>query len=407
MLEIGLAVALFVAIVMSLSVVILAARAGLVASGEVALTINDRTQLTVPVGGTLLGALADDGINLPSTCGAKGTCGLCRVRVLEGGGAIRPVETERITRREAAEGARLACQVVIRQPMKIQVPQEILGVRQWACVVRSNHNVTALIKELVLDLQADEPFEFRAGAFVQIHCPPYRVSFADFEIDPAYHATWEKLNLRRFVSVSTRPAIRAYSMANAPIERDIITLNIRLAIPPPGAPEATPPGIVSSYLFALRPGDGVTLTGPFGHFFAGEGDREMVFIGGGVGMAPMHSHIMEQLRCLSTKRTITFWYGARSREDLFYVDQFDRLQEEFENFRWCVALSEPRPDDTWEGPTGFIHQVVYENYLEDHPAPEECEYYLCGPPVMISAVINMLNGLGVEPESIFYDDFGG
>ena len=327
--------------------------------------------------------------------------------MLEGGGPVLPVETSRIPRREVLSGARLACQVAIKRDLRIALPDEILGVREWSCTVRSNDNVATLIKELVLDLPAGEAMDYRAGAFVQVTAPPHEVRFADFDIAPKFRDVWDGLDLWRLRSAAAAPTNRAYSMASYPGEKGRIILNIRIALPPPGAPEGVPPGILSSYLFSLKPGDPVSVSGPYGHFFAGETEREMVFIGGGVGMAPMRSHILDQLLRLKSTRRITFWYGARSRRELFYVEQFDRLQAEHENFRWVVALSEPKPEDDWRGEVGFIHEVVRESYLADHPAPEDCEYYLCGPPVMLRAVMQMLDSLGVDEDSIFYDDFGG
>jgi Na+-transporting NADH:ubiquinone oxidoreductase subunit F len=407
MLEILLGVLLFTAIVVFLSAVVIAARSRLVPAGSAAITINGRKTVTARIGDRLLGALADAGVNLPAACGGVGTCGLCRVSVLEGGTAALPVERALFTRRDLKGGARLACQQVVKRAMALEVAEEILGVRQWACRVRSNRNVGALIKELILDLPEGEAMDFRAGAFVQVTCPPHQLEFAQFDIDPEFRGEWEKFGLRRLRSTCTAPTTRAYSMANYPGEKGLVILDIRIALPPPGSPETVPPGVVSSWLFSLRPGDEITVAGPFGHFFAPESDREMILIGGGVGMAPMRSHILDQLKRLRSRRRISFWYGARSRQELFYVELFDRLQEEHENFRWHVALSEPKPSDHWEGSTGFIHQVVSHTHLKDHPAPEECEYFICGPPMMAHAVLGMLDGLGVEPEAIHFDDFGG
>ena len=407
MLEIGLGVAFFTTIVLVLVLVILAARSKLVATGEVEVTVNEARKITALVGAKLLSSLAEAGIHLPSGCGAVGTCGQCRVQILAGGGAILPTETAHITKREATQGVRLACQVTVKQEMKVQVPDEVFGVKQWECTVRSNENIATLIKELVLDLPQGEAIDFRAGSYVQITCPPYRARFADFDIGPDYDGEWDRHELRRFESGTARPATRAYSMANYPEENGFVMLDVRIAIPPPGAPDTVPPGVVSSYIFGLRPGDNVTVSGPFGHFFAQDTDSEMIFVGGGVGMAPMRSHIFDQLKRLMSKRKITFWYGARNRRELMYREQFDRLQVEHDNFRWFVALSEPSPEDDWQGMTGFIHEVLYEHYLKDHPTPEDCEYYLCGPPMMIRAVRNMLDSLGVDPDDILFDDFGG
>lgn len=407
MFEISLGVALFTTIVMILATMVIFARSKLVPSGVVNVTVNESSKIDAPIGITLLGALGDAGIHLPSACGGIGTCGLCRVEVLEGGGGPLPVELARMPARELAAGGRLACQVVLRENMTIHVPEDSLGVQQWRCTVRSNKSVATFIKELVLALPSGETLTFRAGAFVQVTCPPCRTAFTDFDIAPEFRDAWEKLDLRRFEAVSTEPQTRAYSMANYPGEKGVIILNVRIALPPPGAAESVPPGIVSSYLFNLKPGDALTVSGPYGHFFAPESEREMVFVGGGAGMAPMRAHILDQLKRIGSKRKITFWYGARSRPELFYVQEFDRLQEEHENFEWFVALSEPLPEDRWKGHIGFVHQVLHDAYLKDHPAPEDCEYYLCGPPMMIQAVTKMLDGLGVGTESILYDDFGG
>lgn len=406
MLEIGLAVVLFVTIVMILALVIVLVRSVLVPSGVVNVTINETRKIDAPIGVKLLGALGDAGIHLPSACGGIGTCGLCRVDVLAGGGGPLPVEMARMPRRELAAGGRLACQVVLREDMDIRVPEDILGVQQWRCTVRSNESVATFIKELVLDLPSGEAMAFRAGAFIQVTCPPFRSVFTDFDIAPQFRDAWDKLDLWRFEVVSATPQTRAYSMANYPDEKGIVILNVRIALPPPGAPESVPPGVVSSYLFNMKPGEEVTVSGPYGHFFASESEKEMIFIGGGAGMAPMRAHILDQLKRIGSKRKITFWYGARSGRELFYVKQFDRLQKEHENFEWFLALSEPLPQDRWKGHIGFIHQVLHDAYLKDHPDPEDCEYYVCGPPMMIQAVLKMLDSLGVESESILYDDFG-
>jgi len=406
MLEVGLAVVIFVAIVMTLAMVVVLARSRLVPSGVVNVTINESREIDAPLGMKLLYALGEAGIHLPSACGGIGTCGLCRVEVLEGGGGPLPVEMARLPRRELAAGGRLACQVVLREDMSIRVPEYILGVQQWRCTVRSNENVATFIKELVLALPSGEALTFRAGAFIQVTSPPYRITFADFDIAPEFHDAWDKLDLWRFEVISVEPQTRAYSMANYPGEKGTIILNVRIALPPPGAPESVPPGIVSSYLFNLKPGDELTVSGPYGHFFAAESDKEMVFVGGGAGMAPMRAHILDQLKRIGSQRKITFWYGARSGRELFYADLFDRLQEEHANFEWFVALSEPLSEDRWKDYTGFIHKVLYDNYLKEHPDPEGCEYYVCGPPMMIQAVIKTLDDLGVESESILYDEFG-
>ncbi|MCP4315264.1 MAG: NADH:ubiquinone reductase (Na(+)-transporting) subunit F [Hyphomicrobiales bacterium] len=407
MLEIGLGIALFTGIVLCLVLVILAVRSRLVATGMVDITVNEERTVKAKAGDKLLRVLAEARIYLPSACGGVGTCGQCRVKVLYGGGAMFSTEVARFTKREAAEGMRLACQTMVKEDMAVEVAEEIFGVKHWDCIVRSNANVTPLIKELVLELPPGETIDFRAGGYVQISCPPYQANFADFEVDSEFRAEWDRFDLWRFQAKTRTPTTRAYSMANYPDEKNVIILVARIALPPPGASESIPPGVVSSYIFSLNAGDKVEISGPYGHFFATESESEMVFVGGGAGMAPMRSHIFDQLERLKSKRKITFWYGARSRQDLFYVDDFDRMQAKHDNCDWHIALSEPRPEDHWTGKTGFIHDVLYESYLKDHPAPEDCDYYLCGPPVMIEAVRNMLDNLGVDPENIFFDDFGG
>jgi Na+-transporting NADH:ubiquinone oxidoreductase subunit F len=406
MLEIILGVLFFTLIVIALVFVILGAKSKLVASGNVDILINDEKTIHVPIGAKLLTALADNSLFVSSACGGGGTCAQCRVKVSEGGGDILPTELSHITKREAAEGDRLACQVTVKQNMKIHVHDEVFGVKKWKTTVRSNRNVATFIKELVLELPAGEAVNFRAGGYIQIECPPYHVKFSDFDIEERFRDEWDKYELWKLESVVQEPAIRAYSMANYPEESDIVMLNVRIATPPPRTTDI-PPGIMSSYIFSLKPGDEVTISGPFGEFFARDTDNEMVFIGGGAGMAPMRSHIFDQLRRLKSKRKMTFWYGARSLREMFYVDDFNKLQEENPNFKWYIGLSEPKPEDNWTGYVGFIHNVIYENYLKNHPAPEDCEYYLCGPPMMNSAVIKMLEDIGVERENIMLDDFGG
>ncbi|MDX1513992.1 MAG: NADH:ubiquinone reductase (Na(+)-transporting) subunit F [Gammaproteobacteria bacterium] len=405
--EIILGVLLFTLIVIALVFVILGARSRLVATGNVDIVINDEKTVKAPVGSKLLGALADANLFVASACGGGGTCAQCRVKVFEGGGAILPTETNHINKREALDGDRLSCQVTVKQPMRIKVPEEVFGVRKWECTVRSNNNVATFIKELVLELPEGEEVPFRAGGYIQIECPPYHVKYSDFDVEERFRGDWDRFNLWKYESRVKDPVLRAYSMANYPLEKDIIMLNVRIATPPPGAPPEVPPGAMSSYIFSLKPGDKATISGPFGEFFARETDNEMVFVGGGAGMAPMRSHIFDQLERLKSKRKMTFWYGARSKREMFYVNDFDKLAKEHDNFEWHVALSDPLPEDEWTGYTGFIHNVLYENYLKDHPAPEDCEYYMCGPPMMNAAVIDMLENLGVERENILLDDFGG
>ncbi|MGB5304722.1 MAG: NADH:ubiquinone reductase (Na(+)-transporting) subunit F [Gammaproteobacteria bacterium] len=405
MLEITLGVILFTVIVMILVGIILLARTRLVSTGNVSIVLNGEQTIEVPVGAKLLSALAETRIFVPSACGGGGTCGQCRVKVLDGGGDILPTETTHISKREAAAGERLTCQLVIKRNMRIEVPAEILGVKKINCTVRSNRNVSTFIKELILELPADEQLHFRAGGYIQIESPPHRVKYTDFDIPEQFRGDWDRHNLWRYTSGAFDTVTRAYSMANYPGERGIIMLNVRIATPPPAVPDA-PPGIMSSYIFSLKPGDRVTVSGPFGEFFARDTAAEMVFVGGGAGMAPMRAHIFDQLQRINTTRKISYWYGARSRREIFYQEDFDRLQREHENFEWHVGLSDPQPEDNWEGYKGFIHEVLLMHYLSYHPAPEDCEYYLCGPPMMNTAVIKLLTDLGVERDNILLDDFG-
>ena len=396
---------MFTLVVITLVVVLMIAKAKLVSGANVQLTINETNTITVPSGGTLLSTLANEKIFIPSACGGKGSCGVCKVKVLEGGGVLLPTEKSLVTRGEAREGVRLSCQVKVKQDLKIRVPAEVFTVKRWECTVNFNRSVATFIRELVLQLPDAETLDFRAGGYIQIECPPHEIFYKDFDIEQQYRGDWDKYNLWRLKSVCTEPIQRAYSMANYPVENNIVMLNIRIALPPPNLPDA-PPGIMSSYIYSLKPGDKVTILGPFGEFFAKETNNEMVFIGGGAGMAPMRSHIFDQFYRLNTKRDVSFWYGARSYREAFYIDDFDKIQAQFPNFKWRLALSEPLPEDNWTGYKGFIHQVVLDNYLKDHPAPEDIEYYLCGPPMMNTAVTGMLSDLGVEPENILFDDFG-
>jgi Na+-transporting NADH:ubiquinone oxidoreductase subunit F len=389
-------------------VILMVARSQLVSSGEVTITINDDPDkaLKTQAGGTLLGTLADNKLFIPSACGGQGTCGVCRVKVVEGGGSLLPTEAGHISRKEARAGERLSCQVKVKEDMKIEVPAEVFDIKKWTCKVRSNHNVATFIKELVLELPEGESVPFRAGGYIQIECPPHVVEYKNFEVEEEYREDWDKFDQWRYVSKVDEDVVRAYSMANYPEEHGIIMLNVRIASPPPRTPDV-PPGQMSSYIFNLKPGDEVVISGPYGEFFARETDNEMIFIGGGAGMAPMRSHIFDQFRRLGTKRKVSFWYGARSLREAFYVEDFDSIAAEFENFDWHLALSEPLDEDNWSGLVGFIHQVLFDNYLKDHPAPEDCEYYICGPPMMNDAVIQMLTDLGVERENVMFDDFGG
>ena len=409
MITVLLGVAMFTGVILSLVALLMVAKNRLVASGDVSIGINGdpANSLTVKSGGTLLNTLAENKIFIASACGGKGSCGVCTLTVSDGGGVMLPTEASHISRGEAREGLRLSCQVKVKNDMEIRVPDEVFSVRRWNCKVRSNDNVATFIKELVLELPAGESVPFRAGGYIQISCPAHTVHYKDFEVADEYRPDWDKFNLWRYTSTVGEPVERAYSMANYPEELGIIMLNVRVASPPPRAPEGTPPGKMSSYIFNLKAGDEVEIAGPFGEFFAKETKSEMVFIGGGAGMAPMRSHIFDQFRRLATERKVTFWYGARSLREAFYQDDFDMIQRENPNFKWHLALSDPLEEDNWTGYTGFIHQVLHDNYLKDHPAPEDCEYYICGPPPMMTACFGMLDSLGVEPENIMFDDFGG
>ncbi|WP_150048529.1 MULTISPECIES: NADH:ubiquinone reductase (Na(+)-transporting) subunit F [Methylomonas] len=406
MLEIALGVIFFTAIVIALVFMIIGAKNKLVAAGDVEILINNEKKIHVPAGAKLLNALSDNQLFVSSACGGGGSCGQCKVKVHKGGGDILPTELSHITKREAAHGERLACQVAVKTDMEVEVEDSVFGVKKWLCTVKSNDNVATFIKELVLQLPEGEAINYRAGGYIQIECPPHVSKYADMQVAEEYRPDWDKFNLWRYVSEVTEPTLRAYSMASYPEEKEIM-LNVRIATPPPNAPEGTPPGIMSSFIFNLKPGDQVWVSGPYGEFFAKDTDAEMVFIGGGAGMAPMRSHIFDQLRRLKSKRKITFWYGARSKREMFYVEDFDMLQRENDNFKWHVALSDPLPEDEWTGYTGFIHNVLFEEFIKNHPAPEDCEFYMCGPPIMNSSVINMLLANGVDRENIFLDDFGG
>ena len=403
-----LGVSMFTLIVLALVLVILFAKSKLVSSGDVTISINGDPEKSVvtAAGGKLLGALADQGIFIPSACGGGGTCGQCRVEVHSGGGDILPTEEGHINKREAKAGCRLACQVAVKHDMEIEVEDEIFGVQQWECEVISNDNKATFIKELKLQIPNGESVPFKAGGYIQIEAPAHHVKYKDFDIDEQYRGDWNHFGFFDVESKVDTPTLRAYSMANYPEEEGIIMLNVRIATPPPGKLHL-PAGKMSSYIFSLKPGDKVTISGPFGEFFAKETDNEMVFIGGGAGMAPMRSHIFDQLKRLKSKRKMSFWYGARSLREMFYEDDYNGLAADNDNFEWHVALSDPQPEDNWEGLTGFIHNVLFENYLKDHEAPEDCEYYMCGPPMMNAAVIHMLKDLGVEDENIMLDDFGG
>ncbi|MGL5047428.1 MAG: NADH:ubiquinone reductase (Na(+)-transporting) subunit F [Shewanella sp.] len=403
--EMAIGIGMFTLVVCLLVIVILIAKNKLVTSGEVTIGINDDADKSIRVaaGDKLLGALASQSIFIPSACGGGGTCGQCRVKITSGGGDILATEMGHITKKEAKEGCRLACQVSVKTDMQLELDEEIFGVKKWQCQVISNDNKATFIKELLLELPEGEDVRFKAGGYIQIEAPAHVVKYADFDIPTKYRGDWDKYGLFDIVSTVNEEVLRAYSMANYPDEKGRIMLNVRIATPPSAN---VPAGKMSSYIFNLKAGDTVTISGPFGEFFVKETDAEMVFIGGGAGMAPMRSHIFDQLKSKKTKRKMSFWYGARSTREVFYQADFDALAAENDNFVWHVALSEPLPEDNWTGYTGFIHNVIYENYLKNHKAPEDCEYYMCGPPIMNFSVINMLESLGVEPENILLDDFG-
>jgi len=399
-----LGVGMFSIIVLSLVAVILAARSRMVSSGDVNIVINGKKTLSVPAGDKLLQTLAAQNVFLASACGGGGSCAQCKCIISDGGGSMLPTEEPHFTPREAREGWRLSCQAPVKQDMKIEVPEEVFGIKQWECTVESNPNVATFIKELTLKLPEGESVDFRAGGYVQLEAPAHHVKYSDFEVGEEYRGDWERFGFFDVESKVDEPIIRAYSMANYPGEKGIVKFNIRCATPPPNN-LSLPAGQMSSWVFSLKPGDKVTVFGPFGEFFAKETDSEMVFIGGGAGMAPMRAHIFDQLKRLKTDRKMTFWYGARSLREVFYSEEYDALAEEFPNFEWHLALSDAQPEDNWTGMTGFIHNVVQDNYLKDHVAPEDCEFYMCGPPMMNSAVISMLHSLGVENENIMLDEF--
>ena len=401
-----LGVFMFTLVVLALVAIILLAKSKLVFQGDVKININKEKDFVVPAGDKLLGSLSSHKIFIASACGGGGTCAQCEVHVYDGGGEILPTELEHITKKEAREGKRLACQVAVKKDMTIGVPEEVFGVKKWTAKVKSNRNVATFIKELIIELPSGEVVPFKAGGYIQIECPPHTSAYKDFDIEKEYRSDWDKFNMWDYVSICKENTVRAYSMASYPEEQGIVMLNVRIASPPPGTKDI-PPGIMSSYIFNLKAGDDVVISGPFGEFFARETDKEMVFVGGGAGMAPMRSHIFDQLRRINTERKMTFWYGARSKKEIFYADEFDELASNHSNFKWHVALSEPQPEDNWKGYTGFIHNVILEKYLAEHVAPEDCEYYLCGPPIMNKCVIQMLLDQGVEREDIMLDDFGG
>ena len=401
-----LGITLFTLIVLSLVTIIIYARSKFVSSGEVSININGEKNIKVPAGGKLLQALAAEKLFVPSACGGSGTCAQCKVKIHSGGGSILPTEEGLISKRDASCGSRLSCQVAVKQDMEIEVPEEVFGVKKWECNVRSNDNVATFIKELILELPKGEEVNFKAGGYIQIEAPAYKLSYKNFDIAKEYHEDWDRFKIWDVSSEVNESIERAYSMANYPEEKGIVMLNVRIATPPPGS-SGIPAGKMSSYIFNLKKGDKVTISGPFGEFFARDTKKEMIFVGGGAGMAPMRSLIFDQFRRIKSDRKATFWYGARSKKEMFYVDDFNKLDKDNENFSWHIALSDSPPEDKWKGHKGFIHNILFEQYLKDHPAPEDCEYYLCGPPIMNQSVIDMLIDLGVDREDIMLDDFGG
>lgn len=406
LISILVSIVVFTTLILSFVGLILFAASKLVSSGDCKININDDPEQarTVKGGTTLLSALATKNIYLPSACGGGGTCAMCKCQVIEGGGDILPTETGLISRKEQKENWRLACQVKVKQDMKIRVPEEIFGIKKFNCEVRSNHNVATFIKELILDIKG-ETLKFEAGQYIQIDIPPYKNSYKEFDIENEYREDWDKYNLWQYNGVNDEEIFRAYSMGNHPAEGNRVMLNVRIATPPPNKPDV-PAGVASSYIFNLKPGDKVMVSGPYGDFLPRDTDREKIYVGGGAGMAPMRSHLFHLFHTVKTQRNVSYWYGARSTREMFYDEDFKKIEDEFPNFKYHVALSAPLETDNWKGPTGFIHQVLLEEYLSKHPEPEECEYYLCGPPMMIDAVTNMLHSIGVGDEMISFDSFG-
>ncbi len=403
MTEIALGIVVFSTVVLALAALILAARRLLVGSGEVLVRVNATREFRAPVGRKLLAVLAGEDINLAQACGGRGTCGQCRLRVLEGTRPPLAVETALLPGRELADGMRLACQFSLRGDVGVEVPAAVLGVRRLTARVHSTRSVSTLMKEIVLELPGAGRFDFRAGAYVQVFCPPHETELARVAVDARFETAWQGMGLRRLRVASGKPEVRAYSLASEP-GAEHPALIVRLATPPPGAD--VPPGRVSSWIFSLAPGDAVEIAGPYGDFHAEDAARERILIGGGAGMAPLRSILRDQLLNRASTVPTSFWYGARNLDELFYVEEFDGLAADHRNFNWCAALSEPRPEDDWQGETGFIHEVVLRRHLAHHPAPEDADYYLCGPPLMIRAVRAMLDSLGVDEERIHFDDFG-
>jgi Na+-transporting NADH:ubiquinone oxidoreductase subunit F len=406
-----LSIVVFLGITLLLVGMLLYAKSKLTASGTVKITINEEKELVVAPGSTLLSTLSEEKLFLPSACGGGGTCGMCRCQVISGGGSILPTETGFFTRREIQENWRLGCQLKVKEDLDIRVPEEVLGIRKWECEVVSNHNVATFIKEFVVKLPPGESLKFNSGGYIQIDVPQYEMTFKDIAVEEQFRDEWNKFKMWDLRMKNTTETYRAYSMANHPAEGNIVMLNIRIATPPwdkaIGWFKQVPPGICSSYIFSRKPGDKVVVSGPYGEFFIKNTEREMIYIGGGAGMAPLRSHIFHLFHTLKTNRKVTYWYGARSKREIFYEEDFRKIEKSFPNFRFNIALSEPVASDNWNGYTGFIHQVLYEEYLSKHDAPEDVEFYLCGPPMMNDAVQKMLYNLGVPDEMVDFDDFGG
>ncbi len=405
-----ISIGVFLFVIILLVAMLLYARFKLTPQGDVQLKVNDK-EFTVSPGSTLLNTLAANDIFLPSACGGGGTCGMCKCQVIEGGGSILPTETGFFTRKEQQQQWRLGCQVKLREDMTIQIPEEVMGIKKWECEVVSNHNVATFIKEFVVKLPEGEKLNFKSGGYIQIDVPRIEVDFSkDIDVEEEYRDEWDKFNMWSLHMKNTEETYRAYSMANHPAEGNIVMLNIRIATPPwdvsHGRFKNVNPGICSSYIFSRKPGDKVMISGPYGEFFIKETKREMIYVGGGAGMAPMRSHIFHLFHTLKTDRKVSYWYGARSKREIFYEDHFRAIEKEFPNFTFNIALSEPAKEDNWDGYTGFIHQVLYDNYLRYHEEPEEIEYYMCGPPMMNSAVSRLLYDLGVPDEMVDFDDFG-
>lgn len=402
---------IFLVIIWLLIAILLYARKKMVPEGKVKITINQEKEIEHERGCSLLQALSDEKVFVPSACGGGGSCGTCRGKVLSGGGDILPTELAHISRKQAAEHYRLFCQVKVREDMEIEIPKEFFGIKKWKCTVLSNNNVATFIKQLVLKLPDGEKMNFKSGGYIQIDIPACTVDYKNIDVDEQYRADWLRMGLFDLKMKNGSDTVRAYSMANYPAEDDIVMLNVRIAIPPfnrkKGCMGKVNPGVASSFIYNLKPGDEVMVSGPYGEFFVEDTNREMMFIGGGAGMAPMRSHIFDQFKTKHTNRKTTFWYGGRSLKELFYMDEFQKIADENNNFEFHIALSDALPEDHWTGPTGFIHNVIFENYLKNHPNPEDIEYYICGPPMMLQAVLKMLDSLGVTPEMIHYDDFGG